>query len=131
MQSNIISWAEKWSRDQDELPAYTVDPDALGELYPVAQSAALLAESSEATAIVVVESGNGETAQALAACRPDVPVVVACKSMKVCRQLMVSRGLYPVQTDGAADMVKLAKDAGFAGDGPVVVLDADGKLSVA
>merc|ERR1711871_1408286 len=33
MQTNIITWAEKWQRDQDEYPTYSVEPDALGELY--------------------------------------------------------------------------------------------------
>merc|ERR1719203_2501330 len=61
MQSNIIGWAEKWQREQDEYPSYSVEPDALGELYGTAQSAVVMAEGKDAGAIVVVETGTGET----------------------------------------------------------------------
>ena len=89
----------------------------------------LLAESAEASALVVVENGVGKVAQAVAACRPDLPVVVVCPSLKVCRQLIVSRALYPIQSADGDDPVKLARDSGFAGAGPVVLIDADGKVS--
>jgi len=131
MQNNIIRWTEAWARDQDEMPAYSVDPDALNGLYPIAQSAVLMAESSEASALVVMEEGKGELAQAIAACRPDVPVVVISPSMKVCRQLMVSRALFPVHSPTApADPVKLAREQDCVAEGKVVLLDADGKVSV-
>merc|ERR1719353_1913958 len=93
MQTNIITWAEKWQRDQDEYPSYSVEPDALGELYATAQSAVVMAEGKDAGAIVVVESGTGATTRALSAVRPDVPVVAISPSMKVCRQLIVGRAV--------------------------------------
>jgi len=81
MQTSIISHSEKWQREQDEYPSYTVEPDALGDLYATAQSAVVMAEGKDAGAIVVVESGDGATTRALSAVRPDVPVVAICPSM--------------------------------------------------
>jgi len=128
MQSKIIGHAEQWAREQDQYPLYCVEPDALGSMYPVAQSACVLAEGSEAAAIVVMEDGTGDLSRAVAACRPDMPVVPISASLKVVRQLILSRGLYPIQGP-AADPVKAARDA-VGAEGPVVVLDSDGKLSV-
>jgi len=131
MQSNIISWAEKWQREQDEYPSYSVEPDALGELYATAQSAVVMAEGKDAGAIVVVEGSNGETTRALAAVRPDVPVVAISPSMKVCRQLIYNRAVYPICSEDASDPAKLARDEGIApGDQPVVVVGVDGTVSV-
>jgi len=130
-QANIISWAEKWQRESDEYPGYSVDPDALDSQYALAQSAAVLAEGSDASALVMVESGDGSLARAVAACRPDMPVVVVCSSLKVCRQLILNRALYPVYDEsGSADPLELAKGSGFAGSGQLVLLDSAGKLSV-
>ena len=129
MQSNIIAWSEKWQREQSEYPAYVVEPDALGDFGAVAQSAVVLAEESTASALVVVETGNGDLARAISACRPDLPVVVVCSSLKVCRQLIVNRALYPVHAADISDPVKLAKESGFAGEGALVLLDAAGALS--
>merc|ERR1719387_2119435 len=126
MQSSIIKHAEEWARANDEYPLYSVDPEALGEHFALAESAVVLAEGSEAGAIVVVEAGNGDLTRAISACRPDVPVVAVTPSLKVARQLMVNRGVDPIHSSG--DAVKEARDAGFAGS--VVCLDGDGKLSV-
>merc|ERR1719453_541963 len=105
MQSNIISWTERWAREQDIFPEYSVEPDALGEYYATAQSAVVMAEGAEAGAIVVVESGMGELTRAISAVRPDVPIVSICPNLKVCRQLIVGRGIYPVNAE-ASDAVK-------------------------
>jgi pyruvate kinase len=130
MQSSIITHAEQWAREQDQYPLYCVEPDALGSMYAVAQSAAVLAESSEAAAIVVMENGWGDLARAVSACRPDMPIVPISPSMKVCRQLIVNRGVYPIKGP-VEDPVQAARDAGYAAAGePVVLLDSDGKLSV-
>jgi len=132
MQNNIIRHTEKWAREQEQYPEYSVDPDALGDLFPVAQSAVVLAESTEAGALIVVETGKGELARAISACRPDLPVVVVCESLKVCRQLIVGRALLPIHVETVpSDVVALAAEAGYTPAGkPVVLLDADGKLSV-
>jgi len=132
MQSNIITHSESWAREQDQFPMYSVEPDALGPMYGIAQSAAVLAEGADCGAIGVVEDGNGDLSRAVAACRPDVPVVPITKSMKVCRQLMISRGLYPICAEGeVADAVAAARDAGFApSDEAVVLLAGDGSLIV-
>jgi len=131
MQTSIITHAEKWQRDQDEYPSYSVEPDALGELYATAQSAVVMAEGKDAGAIVVVESGNGELTRALSAVRPDVPVVAISPSMKVCRQLIVGRAVYPICTDDASDPAKIARENGYAPNGqPVVIVSADGTVSV-
>merc|ERR1719453_2856411 len=131
MQTNIISWAEKWQREQDEYPSYAVEPEALGDMYAMAQSAVVMADGSDAGAIVVVEGGNGAATRAISAVRPDVPVVAISKSLKVCRQLIVGRAVYPICSDDTSDPVKLARDAGFAPAGQSVVLvGADGAVSI-
>jgi pyruvate kinase len=130
MQTNIISWTEKWQREQSEFPMYSVEPDALGEHYAPAQSAVVLAEGADAGAIVVVETGAGELTRALAAVRPDVPVVAICSSLKVCRQLIISRGVYPVHAPDGGDAVKLARDAGFAPKDEALVLLEGGSMKL-
>ena len=131
MQASIISHTEGWAREQNEIPMYGVDPDALGPMYAAAQSACVMADGAEAGAIVVMEDGKGDLSRAIAACRPDVPIVAITSSMKICRQLMLSRGLYPICAEGVSDAVQAARDAGYASaDEPVVLVDSEGKLSV-
>merc|ERR1719331_3368045 len=127
MQQSIITHAEEWARTNEEYPLYAVDPEALGDNFAFAESAVVLAEASEASAIVVVEGGNGDLTRAISACRPDVPVVSVTASLKVARQLMVNRGVFPIHAE-SGDPVAAARDAGFTGS--VVFLDGDGKLSV-
>ena len=130
MQTNIISWTEKWQREQNEFPMYSVEPEALGDHYGIAQSAVVLAEGSDAGAIIVVETGTGELTRAVAAVRPDVPVVSICSNLKVCRQLIIGRAIYPINAEGG-DPVKLARESGYApADEAVVLIDADGKMSL-
>jgi pyruvate kinase len=128
MQQSIITHAEDWARTNDEYPMYSVDPDALGENFALAESAVVLAEGSEASAIVVVETGNGDLTRAISACRPDVPVVSVTPSLKVARQLMVNRRVFPINSSG--DALKEARDSGVVTDS-AVFLDGDGKLSLA
>ena len=47
-----------------------------------------------ASAIVVVDDGCGELARLVAAHRPECPIVALNPSLKVCRQLSISRGVY-------------------------------------
>ena len=70
--------------------------------------------------------------RAVSAVRPDVPVIAISPSLKVCRQLIVGRAMFPIHApDGAADPAKMARDAGFAPAGqPVVVIDGDSNLSL-
>jgi len=103
-----------------------VEPESLGENFALADSAVCLADGSEAGAIVVSEGGNGDLTRAISACRPDVTVVAVTPSLKVARQLMVNRGVYPIHS--SSDALTEARGAGFAGS--VVLLDGDGKLSV-
>jgi len=126
MQQSIITHAENWARANDEFPLYTVEPESLGENFALADSAVCLADGSEAGAIVVSEGGNGDLTRAISACRPDVTVVAVTPSLKVARQLMVNRGVYPIHS--SSDALTEARGAGFAGS--VVLLDGDGKLSV-
>jgi len=131
MQSNICGWAEKWAREQDQYPDYAVDPEALGDLFPVAQAAAVMAEGAEVGALVVVETGKGELTRAIGACRPDMPVVAITSSLKVCRQLMLGRGLVPIHASTLpTDPVAFAREQGFVGEGKVVLLDAEQKMSI-
>jgi len=126
MQTSIINHAEAWARAQERFPEYAVDPDALGDVFGLAESAVVLAEGSDASAIVVVDTGKGDLTRAVSACRPDVPIVAVSPSLKVARQLMVNRGVYPICS--SKDPVAAARDAGFSGS--VILLDGDSKLSV-
>ena len=52
-------------------------------------------------------------------------------SLKVARQLIVSRAVYPVYAPEGGDAVKLARDAGFApADMPVVLLEESGSMKL-
>ena len=135
MQASIIRHTEAWAAQNPDAatPPYEVDPAALGAHYAVAEAAAALADGSDAGALVVVDHGNGDLARAVAACRPERPVAVVSPSLKVCRQLIIGRALFPLHAPEGApggDPVALARSEGVAPEGrPVVLLDAEGRLS--
>ena len=59
-------------------------------------------------------------------------VAVVSPSLKVCRQLIIGRALFPLHApEGApSDPVALARSEGIAPEGrPIVLLDAEGRLS--
>eukprot|EP00967_Tisochrysis_lutea_P134387 scaffold237306_cov28-Tisochrysis_lutea.AAC.2 len=138
----IISHTEAWARDHPEQSsAGVLDTRRTGGAvvpvsaanYPGSLRAAHLAWSSKSTAILVAETGTGEVARAVAACKPNAPIVVFSSCLKVCRQLALSRAVRPVlipRTDVAltpSQMAARARELGFLAPGtPYVTLEASG-----
>jgi len=71
------------------------DDDEADVLDGVSSAACFLAERIGAQAIVVVEEGFGEMARAVSKHRASIPIIAISDSLKVCRQLSISRGVYP------------------------------------
>ena len=79
--------------DQEEEEMYRREltiPDSMSA------AACFLAARVGARAIVVFEDGWGETARNVSKFRPTVPIAALCDSLKVCRQLSISRGVVPL-----------------------------------
>ena len=79
--------------DQEEEEMYRREltiPDSMSA------AACFLAARVGARAIVVFEDGWGETARNISKFRPTVPIAALCGSLKVCRQLSISRGVVPL-----------------------------------
>ena len=144
-QAAIVSHTEGWATAHPEQSsAGVLDTRRTGGAivpasaanYPASLRAAHLAVSSNATVILVAEMGCGNVARALAACKPDAPVAVFCPSLKVCRQLALSRALYPIlmpvgsAPPTASEMAARARELGLLPEGaPYVVLEANGAAS--
>jgi len=86
------------------------------------------AHDLKAAAIIVVTQ-SGITARMVSKFRPNVPIVALSTSEKVCRQLNLSWGIYPVlsteqkDTDSLFDhAVKMTKKANLVEDGDLVVI---------
>ena len=110
MQADIIAHTEEWAlargmdmgsvldeelaeaavEEEEELDAHT---DSIGD------AACVLAERIGAAAIVVWEGGDGRLARAIAKHRPAMPISALSDSVKVCRQLSISRGVEPLYLD--------------------------------
>lgn len=89
-----------------------------------------------AKAIVTVTK-SGRTAREISKFRPLSPIVAFSMSPKVCRQMNLSWGVYPLilgekaSTDELfADAVERAKEAGYVNDGDIVVITAGVPLGV-
>lgn len=52
---------------------------------------------------MVLEEGWGEMSRAVAKHRPHAPIAVLSESLKVCRQLSISRGVHPTWLDSDED----------------------------
>ena len=87
----------------------------------LSQTAVFLASRIGARAIVVLEDGWGDTARAVAKHRPPMPIAALCDSIKVCRQLSISRGVYPV----LVEMPALDDDASEDGEGAMEPMTLD------
>ena len=109
-QASIVRSTELWARargvgvnlsglpfDDDENEEALGYSMMTGTDFPssVAASAAFLADRVGAVAILAVDDGLGQLARILSATRPPVPIVAINDSLKVCRQLSISRGVYP------------------------------------
>ena len=62
----------------------------------VAAAAVTMAQGLRA-AVIVVWTRSGDTARLVSACRPGIPIVALTMSVGVCRQLVLSKGVIPVQ----------------------------------
>ena len=140
MQASIVSEVEAWTRQRGfgaeiEPPDLEEDDDELlrrEESVPEALSAAacFLAARVNARAIVVFEDGWGETARAVAKHRPSMPIAALCDSLKVCRQLSISRGVFPTHITTPSDEPEdyLSLDTIDAADGCSLVVERLGLL---
>ena len=70
----------------------------------LSSAACMLANKMGASAIIIDEHGNGSLSRAVAQQRPSMPIVSVCASLKVARQLSVSRGVRPLFAPDESDM---------------------------
>ena len=129
-QAAICAHAEKWMCDhENDLGRLHLDLAAKGPPSPIAASANALAESSDAAAIVVVERALGDTTRAMSAAKPAVPIVSLSSSIKVCRQLGLSRAVHVAHVEQKelefASIATLVRDMGLVpeGDAQVVLVE--------
>lgn len=72
-----------------------------------------------------MRQGWGEASRSLAKHRPSVPIAALCDSLKVCRQLSISRGVFPTHVDPAvAEMASEPEEAGEEGWSSLDMMDA-------
>jgi len=135
-QAAIVSHVEEWACRNPELAygLFTRGPLSRGKAQLLAEGAATLASSGDAQAIVVLERGDGEVARAVSAERPMVPIAALSPSLKVCRQLSISRGVHAIHDEAALGASEAARHAatllGLESASEVVLLDRDGALSM-
>ena len=114
---------------ENDLGRLHLDLAAKGPPSPIAASANALAESSDAAAIVVVERALGDTTRAMSAAKPAVPIVSLSSSIKVCRQLGLSRAVHVAHVEQKelefASIATLVRDMGLVpeGDAQVVLVE--------
>jgi len=107
-QADIVCSSETWAKERGlssaagpldrggYMSAEVSEMEAEGDFTDsVSAAACFLAERINAAAVVVIEEGFGEMARAVSKHRPSVPIIAISDSMKVCRQLSISRGVYP------------------------------------
>jgi len=141
MQAGIVVQAEQWALarglpvgaelqldalshaaadDDDEVPR----PQAEAVIAEgVSAAACFLASRVGARAIVVSEDGWGEAARAIAKHRPPMPIAAICDSLKVCRQLSISRGVHPVHVAEEAPTADTEADDPLWSDGTLCAAD--------
>ncbi len=80
---------------------------------------------------IITATASGYTSKAISKFRPKAPIIAATTSEKVMRKLALEWGVYPVlapiskTTDEVIDLsVKATIDAGYAGEGDLVVITA-------
>ena len=117
-QQDILEAAEAWD---DEL--FEPDLDELAPEYALARACVEAQRVSDADAIVVVDTEKGDMTRRVCALAPDVPVIALVASMRVGRQLNLSRGVAPQCVDDLA----LSSDAAAQySSGTVVVYKSEG-----
>ena len=120
-QQDILEAAEAWD---DEL--YEPDLDELSPEYALARACVEAQRVSDADAIVVVDTERGDMTRRVAALAPDVPVIALVESMRVGRQLNMSRGVAPQ----CVDDLGLSSDAAAQYASGTVVVYREGGVSL-
>ena len=159
-QAEICHATEEWAKERGFVEASLLSPvvDVAAEAAAapltemqaaLACSAGAVATEAAAAAVVVVEAepeallrgrdSMGALSRAVSAGqggeRPTVPIVSLSTSLKVCRQLSLSRGVRPVHVaavpGSAAEAVQLASDAGLVEKGQCVLVVTPEALTTA
>nr|AIT69996.1 pyruvate kinase [Dictyopteris undulata] len=123
MMRRIIDEAEKWKTTNPDLalPHNVVTNTSHPE--GIASAAVHAADFLKAKLIVVVmKEGDADLARLVVKFRPNIPVVCACPTEKLGRQLILHRGLHPLVMDSdnspglqPEDAVRAAASVGFCG----------------
>ena len=111
MQASICEHTERWADSRglamaadgasDGVMDMTAEADEEGDLIDehadsLGAAAHLLAERVGASAILVYDFGDtGRLARAVSKYRPAMPIAAVSESLKICRQLSISRGVEP------------------------------------
>ena len=127
-QRDILAAAEAWDDELYDAGWAGVEPALALPLAAVhAQRAA------GADAIVVVEDEGGDKARKVAQCAPDVPVVALAPSLRVAKQLNVSRGVRPHHAPDATSLdadQAAARAKPLLGDAASVVVFSKNSVSL-
>ena len=119
-QADIIAHTEQWalargmgmggqfSDDGISMEALGEDDDLDAEADAIGAAACTLAGRVGAAAIIVVEHAQGHETRAIVKHRPDCPIISLAPSLKVCRQLNLSRGVQPLYVDDDAAAAEAA-----------------------
>uniref|UniRef100_A0A7S2BE55 Pyruvate kinase n=1 Tax=Haptolina brevifila TaxID=156173 RepID=A0A7S2BE55_9EUKA len=107
-QSDICLSAEGWAKERGlscaaDIHGMTSSEEDAAEgdfTDSVSAAACFLADRINAAAVVVIEEGFGEMARAVSKHRPPIPIIAISDCLKVCRQLSISRGVYPQLFEG-------------------------------
>jgi pyruvate kinase len=130
-------------RDAEKLPPLVVpvtgaSPMQAGHGRALCEAAVTLASRSEADAIVAI-TREGNTARALSALRPGVPIVAATESPEVARRLSLYRSVRPLLTAIDSDLdatgrriaSRLHEERLVVASGVIVLVSASEDLSAA
>ena len=120
-QQDILEAAEAWD---DEL--YEPDLDELSPEYALARACVEAQRVSDADSIVVIDTERGDMTRRVAALAPDVPVIALVESMRVGRQLNMSRGVAPQ----CVDDLGLSSDAAAQYASGTIVVYREGGVSL-
>jgi len=103
MQAAICKHTEGWAAERGHSPSTSGVPSPLDfameeeHCSALGSAACVLAQQADASAILVYDHvSTGTLARAVAHHKPGLPIVAVSDSLKVCRQLAISRGVTPV-----------------------------------
>ena len=127
-QRDILRTAEAWD---DEL--FDAGWDGVEAHLALPLAAVHAQRAAGADAIVVVEDEGGDKARKVAQCAPDVPVVALAPSLRVAKQLNVSRGVRPHHAPDATSLdadQAAARAKPLLGDAASVVVFSKNSVSL-